>query len=101
MHIRIKKIIGLLKRKFVNTKAFSNTSYSGSNVVNINEIESLRVSAISGLRLTMKEGVLAAYLSLTSKPFQADYLLPFFATLEENKIEVNSTNIVPYTNEFY
>ncbi|MBN4080079.1 hypothetical protein JYT31_00280 [Beggiatoa alba] len=96
IHIRIKKIIGLIKRKFINAKSFSNAAYSGDNVVNISEIESIRISAISGLRLIMKEGVLAVHLSLTNKPFQADYLLPFFATLEKDKIEINSTNIVPF-----
>jgi len=96
IHIRIKKIIGLLKRKFINTKSFSNATYSGGNDVNTSEIEFIRISAISGVKLIMKEGVLAAHLSLTNKPFQADYLVPFFSTLEKNKIEINSRNIVPF-----
>jgi len=96
IHIRIKKIFGLLKRKFINTKSFSNATYSGGNDVNTSEIEFIRISAISGVKLIMKEGVLAAHLSLTNKPFQADYLVPFFSTLEKNKIEINSRNIVPF-----
>jgi len=96
IHIRIKKIIGLLKRKFINTKSFSNATYSGGNDVNTSEIEFIRISAISGVKLIMKEGVLAVHLSLTNKPFQADYLVPFFSTLEKNKIEINSRNIVPF-----
>lgn len=96
IHIRIKKIIGVIKRKFINTKSFSNAVYSGGNQVKTSEMESIRISAISGVKLIMKEGVLAAHLSLTNKPFQADYLLPFFSTLEENGIEINSTNIAPF-----
>ena len=95
-HIRIKKIIGVIKRKFINTKSFSNATYSGGNQVKASEIESIRISAISGVKLIMKEGVLAAHLSLTNKPFQADYLLPFFSTLKKNEIEINSTNIAPF-----
>jgi len=96
IHIRIKKIIGVIKRKFINTKSFSNAAYSGGNQLKTSEIESMRISAISGVKLIMKEGVLAAHLSLTNKPFQADYLLPFFSTLEKNEIEISSINIVPF-----
>jgi hypothetical protein len=96
IYIRIKKIFGLIKRKFITSKSFSNATYSGDNAVNISEIESIQISAISGLRLIMKEGVLATHLSLTNKPFQADYFLPFFALLKKNKIEINLTNIVPF-----
>jgi len=94
--MRIRKVYGLITRKFVNAKSFSNANYSGSNVVSALEVKRIQESSIEGLRLIMEKGVLAAHLSLTIHPFQADYLLPLFSMLKKNEIDFTSKNLVPF-----
>jgi hypothetical protein len=93
---RIRKRLGLIKRKFIKSKSFSNAVYSGNNSIDISEIHSIRNSAISGLKFILETGILATHLSLTVKPFQADYILPFFRLLDDNNIKFTELNIVPF-----
>jgi len=78
---KMKKIAGVMKRRLSYSVAFSNASYSGENRVSRTLAKSLRRKAIESLFLIGKHGRLAPHLSLTLKPFQADYVLPFLALL--------------------
>lgn len=95
LRFRIRKIIGFIRRRVSSQVSFSNASYSGDNFVSKDVATILRSRAIESIFYILERGFLAPHLSLTHRPFQADYIVSFLQ-LVSPRLRIDWKPMIPF-----